>query len=194
MGASQWWLGCYVSDSEYDEILPEFKKAEAKAVLSNEAIAGIELWKQNQENPEWLDNRSSNDFLCAFDLPGFREFGESELFLSKVTEENTHRFIIVNVFTPVSILWYALGYKNSKRLPGKMGNFIVRSTEVENTLKLINEIFDSLDQEELVSKAMKYAGSRTDKERVKEIITMLPDGLEKALEKKTGIIFLARHY
>jgi hypothetical protein len=198
MGVSHYWFNCLLSNSEYDQILPFYKKAESEAILSAEAERRINFWKKNQDNIDWFspDGAQWNDFLCVFDLPGFKELASclitSEVpFTGILREETVPRFIILNRNTPVSVLWYAMGCEAADKLPGKMGNLLVHSSEVKSTLKKIKDIFNNLNTNELLRKAQSYLVSDVDEEKMLEIITMLPDGLEKALRSKTGIVFLA---
>ncbi|MDQ3109859.1 MAG: hypothetical protein M3R17_08180 [Bacteroidota bacterium] len=198
MGVSHYWFSCFVSDSEYQEILPSFERAESNAILSKKSEMGIEFWKRNQANVDWYgpDGKVWNDFLCAFDLAGYKELTTSicksgEMFGNFLNEQNVHRFIIINNYTPVSILWYALGFESSNRLPGKMGNLLVHSTEVNKLLKEVDEIFSKRKQEDLISKAKSYVEQAADEKLILEVITMMQKGLEKAVEKGKGIFFLA---
>jgi len=199
MGVESMWFSCFINDNEYERIVPHFWEANKRAFLSKEQEAAIEFWREQPLEIDWMNydiGSRVNEFLCAFNLPGFDQLAESfcfndGAFCDIMSEESTFRFIMTNRNTPVSLLWHALRYERAIQLPGKMGNLFVHREEVGLTLEKVQLVFADLNMAELKEKAKLFSGQEVDDDIIHDIMTMLPEGLTKALEMKKGIIFLA---
>lgn len=198
MGVSQYWLSIFISKNEHDLLLPEFQRAKTEIRLSENELAGHELWKsgkpvkwQMHEGPLW------NDFSCSFNLQSFEALsGElcstNSRFNLQIEEGNAHRFIIVRRITPVSALWYALGIELAQQIPGIMGNLLVAPNDVAMNAEKVNSVFRKIRFEDLTSRVAGYLDTEATPTKVHEIATMLTDGLMQAVKRKSGILFLSR--
>jgi hypothetical protein len=110
--------------------------------LSEQAQRAIAAWRTHPSDfeqeafitrPEVADQ--ANAFIWAFNLAGFvkltrRIFIEEGPLAAILVEENFFRMAITARHTPVSIAWQALGYERAWLLPGRMGNMLLRPSEV----------------------------------------------------------------
>lgn len=199
MSVSNYWFSRCITEAEFNSISPKFARAGKHAAFSRESYDALEFWKNNPDNVNWLlpDGRIWDTFSRAFNHEGYHNLGASilqneDVFDGFLNESTVHKFIVTSRITPVSVLWYALGPEGTKKLPGRMGNGCFHPYEVKSMLEKVKKEFARTGAELKLSRAMKYAGSEVPEGTVAEILNMLPDGLEKALERKQGIMFLAR--
>lgn len=195
MSVSNYWFSRCITEAEFNSVSPEFAQAGRHVAISRETYDVLEFWKNNPDNVNWLlpDGEIWNRFSDAFNLKGYHDLGATilrneDMFDGFIDESTVHKFIITSRVTPVSVLWYALGPERTKKLPGRMGNGCFHPYEVKSMLEKVQKEFACAGAEYMHFRAMKYVGKEVPEETVAEILSMLPHGLEQALEKKQGIM------
>lgn len=203
MSFDHWWFGVLLDPGDHARIAPGFAVALEEAALSEEATQALDAWRarpadftrgrQNDRNTAVV-----NAFIWAFNLPGFEEFAE-EVFTDDVLrgdlldEQKLFRFAMIPRNTPVSIVWHALGHDRAQKLPGRMGNLLLRADEVAAALALVRDAYRGTSPRALIDAARAYCGADVLDERVlREVVTFLPDGLARAEAEGSGFLSLAR--
>ncbi|HXK19318.1 MAG TPA: hypothetical protein VNG33_16005 [Polyangiaceae bacterium] len=206
MSFDHWWFGLHIDEAEYERFRPGFAAAAAKALLSPEANLALESWRSRPidfEEPDVEQLPMSpekgdliNHFIWAFNLPGFEDFaaefitGELSDFL---TEERVFRFVSAKRNTPVSVLWHALGDARASLLPGLMGNLLLHPRDISEAHDRVTRAYAGTSAAGLFEQAMRYCASNvTADDTLTELISFLPDGLQRARDLGKGFLSLAR--
>jgi hypothetical protein len=203
MSFAHWWIAISIDDDDYKVIEPHFATASEKALLSNEQRQAIEAWRRSpscfdQDNATSDAEASLADaFIGAFNLPGFDELAEQFLagdgrFVALLNEQRALKMAIAARHTPVSILWRALGYDSAIRLPGRMGNMILRPDQIVAVEQEMRSAFSETNPEALLPTVKRYCDHSVDDESLREILNFLPDSLARARAFGRGLLTLAR--
>jgi hypothetical protein len=203
MSVSHWWVSFLIDETEYAGFLPPFKTA-LTAPVPEEGPRGIDLWRADPASFESLaflrgvKNEHVNDFLWAFNLPGFGEFSK-ELFFrggpfsSYLREERLFRFVSIARNPPVAVLWHALGYERARLLPGTMGNLLLAPGDVADAASAVSRAYDGTSAEELLVRGVRFCEADIHSpEQVKNAITHLPELLARASDERKGVLTFAR--
>ena len=202
MSVRHWWISFLIDEAEYARFLTPFETARACPV-PEEGTRGIDLWRADPESFESLaflrgvKNEHVNDFLWAFNLPGFREFSKNFLlqsgpFGSYVREERVFRFVSLARNPPVAVLWHALGYERARALPGTRGNLLVAPGELEDAKTAVSRAYEDSSAEELVTRGVRFCEADIySPDQVREAITHLPELLARASGEGKGVLAFA---
>jgi hypothetical protein len=198
-----WWVGLFIDASEYTLLKPYFNEAAKKAVLSADSQRAIEAWRHHPADFEQEAAISeaaaaeAHAFIWAFNLPGFDALAEEFLtqngkFTEFVSEERSSRIIMASRHTPVSILWYALGYERACLLPGQVGNMLLHPNDVTAANEKIRLAFAGTSPQDLIDRAKRYCSWSVSEDTVKDILSFLPNGFSHAQKLRLGFLALAR--
>jgi hypothetical protein len=201
MSVHHWWVGILLDEAEYARVQARFQEAAQQAVADAAAQSVLATWKSRPsdfdhggvEEPV-AGGEQVNSFISAFNLPAFREFGlrfvkPQGQFWDFVAEDRFFRFVSVRKCTPVSVVWQVLGPERALRLPGDMGNLLLRPAEVPATLENVENAYGGTTSRGLFERAMRYCGASGMIEKsLEEAITFLPDGLLQARDAGKGFL------
>jgi hypothetical protein len=198
-----WWIGFFVDEGACEHFKPNFAAAAEKAVLSAESQQALAAWRNRPSDFEQDAALSgevaaqTNAFIWAFNLPGFDDLAAALLtrgddFAELCTEQNLFRMVIAARHTPVSILWHALGGECPSHLPGRMGNLLLHPREVEAAFERTLCAYAGTSPQNLIEAARRYCGWSVSDDTLRDVVSFLPDGLSRAMERQTGFLALAR--
>ena len=137
---------------------PSLRSCSSGTRAGRRGLTAIETWRAN---PTSFESRASlrdgrnerlNDFLSAFNLPGFRNLSKrlglrDGDFSSYLTKERVFRFVSLARNPPVAVLWHALGYDRARTLPGTMGNLLVAPHDVSDASSEVSRAYDGISAE-----------------------------------------------
>jgi hypothetical protein len=203
MSFAHWWIAISIDEDDYKLIEPYFAAASEKAALSEESRQAIEAWRRDPSHIEQDSSNSetaallANPFIGAFNLPGFDALAEQFLmangrFVQFCDEARVLKMAITARYTPVSILWSALGYDRAIRLPGRMGNMILRPDQIVRAQEKTHEAYSVAKPDALLQAAKRYCDQSIDDDSLREIIDFLPAALACAKALRRGLLTLAR--
>jgi hypothetical protein len=202
MSFDHWWISVFVDAAEYEAFEPAFAAAQ-KAAASSEATRILNAWRDRSFDSE-LDVATNEQiakridaFIQAFNLPGFAELArdictQDGRFASFDLERHGFRMVIAARYTPVSVLWYALGYERAGLLPGQLGNLLLHPRETDSALRNTERAFAGTSSDGLLESGRRYCGHSVSDESLREILDFLPTALAQANERKQGLLALAR--
>jgi hypothetical protein len=196
-----YWFSCLLDDAAHARFAPRFLEAKQRARLSAESQRALDSWERA---PSQFDDGHSlgaeasrliQPVIQAFTLPGFDDLGKA--FVSGdlsdyLSEETSFRFIILRRGAPVWVLWRALGFKRARALPGRFGNLLLAAHEVEPALAQVRQAYEGTSIDALVRVSLPMVADSHAESDVREILTMLPEGLERAHELGQGFLAVAR--
>lgn len=196
MAVSYWWFACLVSDDDHRRIAPAFAEAQKKAVLSKSSMLAIDAWRRvptQLDVDQAIDGDLYNAVSGAFTLSGFEDFAaqfctRAGRFSEFLSADTCVRSAALRRCTPFAAMLRALGDR-AMSLPGTFGNLLVRADEVTTALARTNRAFEGLSIDHLVKEAMALVSHSNEESGVREVVTLLPEGLARAHE--LGVGFLA---
>lgn len=204
MSFSHWWIGFVVDDDSHRRLEPAFAAAAAAASLAPRAERALARWRADpttfDEDATRFDAERAAEadaFVWAFNLPGFDALAADLLTiegrLAGLLEEDAFfRMAAAPRFTPVSVVWRALGRERAERLPGRMGNLLVAADAVARAERATRLACDGLAAAQLLAEARRYCGGSVGDDALSEALTFLPEGLARAREAGRGFLALAR--
>jgi hypothetical protein len=196
-----YWFSCLLDDEAYERFEPRFIEAMQRARLSAESQRALDTWETDPSQFDAGDalsaeaSRLINPVIQAFNLPGFDDLGKSIVsgdLSDYMSEETSFRFIILKRGAPVWVLWRALGFDRARALPGLFGNLLLAAHEVEPALAQVRRAYDGTSIDALVRVSLPMVAASNTESDVREILTMLPEGLERAQELGQGFLAVAR--
>ena len=201
MSFDYYWFSCLLDDAAHERFEPRFLEAKQRARLSTESQRALDSWESDLSQFDGGHSLSAeasrliHPVMQAFNLPGFDDLGKA--FVSGdlsdyMSEETSFRFIILKRGAPASVLWRALGFDRARVLPGLFGNLLLAAHEVEPALAQVRRAYAGTSIDELVRLSLPMVADSNTESDVREILTMLPEGLERAHELGQGFLAVAR--
>ena len=196
MSVRFWWFGFFITDEDHARLLPAFEAARLGAAAWRvEHSPVIEDWRAHPKSFEITARKDVNPFQTALNYPGFDDLMKAFLiaggeFTYLLMEETTLRASLSRS-PPVAMLWHALGYERAAALPGDTGNLLVAPSEVLRTAAVVSDAYRGLDLSAAVDNGARYCIDSNSDDDISEVITFLPDGLQRARELGRGFIALA---
>ncbi len=204
MSFDYWWMTALISHQEYMRFAPMFEEANHRVKQTRAGIDAVKKWQYDpglilgasEECLERQTQKFRNDFTTAFCIDAFEELWDSIVGdIYKPSNENVVKFIIYPNVPPVSILFVCLGPERAVHLPGQMGNYILSPEESYKMHGNLCQIYDKLDFDVAKKQVKNYlsygACSFYEEDKVKEIIYVIPEALDAAKRKATGVLSIA---
>ncbi|BDM83897.1 hypothetical protein [Acaryochloris marina] len=199
MGVDVFWWFCKVEDSEFSIVQSEFDQAMC-GVPDLPEVPTFEPRPKNPPIPVTKDyaasvlggmlmggDLSSSFYHEPFDQIGYRILkGEFPL-----TSESIVDVVIQSRVAPPAILLMGIGRERFAQLPGCLGNMLVHSSEIEQTLEsvsnLLNVEWDTyFERAKLV---LDYAGFDDHATKdVSAVLHAIPKALEKVRDEKASLL------
>lgn len=112
--------------------------------------------------------------------------------ISEPMSEAQLGFVITNRVGATEILWGGLGWERGSRLPGYFGNMFVLPEDMASVLANIEEIFEEVDDAELIEGALAI-GSRgnANEDVAKNIKSLFLSALHTVLKEGNGFLALS---
>jgi hypothetical protein len=203
MGYDSMWMLRVLTPVQMDLVRPRFQEATRGFVLSPEAQAALALWHRD---PNAFGARHPSN-----PLPGHSElFGDFELIFTPQSlddlacdlwhtdneigfdyDEATCVVVVLNRMAPAALFYYAIGPDRADGLPGYYGNLLVEAADVPRVYAQVKEALDAGDAERKVwwNRAKLWMPGNNDAdEAIPKVLSALPDGLERALAARQGLV------
>jgi hypothetical protein len=205
MSVSHWWFGLLLDDAEHDRVRRPFEEAATGSPTTPAEQQVFATWirdpaRFDDQDPDDPFSSASGDelnaFIAAFDLPGFRELAlrliQPEGDLHDLFDEGRiFRFTMLARNTPASVVWQALGPDRALQLPGRLGNLLLRPSQIAAVHDEVVELHRGTTPAGLFARARRYCESSVGNvEDLKGVVTFLPDGLRKARDEGKGFLSL----
>jgi hypothetical protein len=201
LGVDYWWFGFLIAEDDHAKLLAPFEAACREAQRSRALhVPAIDAWRANPETFEdgvRTDNHAVNAFQAAFLSPGFEALMRSLVMkggalTDLALEEVVFRFTRISRSPPVSVLWHALGFDRARALPGHMGNLLVHPRDAARISNEIDAVYRGLDLEAAVERGYRFcSGSESSTDPIRDVVTLLPDGLRRAAETAKGFFAIS---
>ncbi|SRR5579883_1189128 len=184
------WHFFRVAPDEVTQVQEAFDRAVRQSRIAEQTQAFFES-QQGQ----------SNDFDSFYESYGnifdlFYPEAFTELFDDVVTDklqlaERSLEFVMTNRFGASAMLFYALGWELSHRLPGYFGNLFVSPNDVANVLAEVEQVFNAINAAEFVERA-EEAGSlgNCNGDVAGNLASLLPASLRTVLAEGDGLLAL----
>jgi hypothetical protein len=193
MSISQWWMHTLVPDDAFETVRSAFEQAREHEVLPalpalNELEAAV-AQNAHARSPEGL--ALIVRYHASFNLQAYADVGRRLFqgdFGFEVTAESTAGFVTTRNITPVSILYFAVGYEKARPLPGQFGNALIPYGQLDHIKEQFARTF--YDRERCIDRAsMLYSLDHSPcKEDATDIVDAWPNAIRRAKERRAGLL------
>ena len=202
MSYGHWWFLKLMDEDDVAQLGPAFNAAAQQVARSPTQEAAYRDWLEAGECIDLRHDRRRaaeedqrlgnwfNEFVWIFNPEPFRRLGEEVL--STLDEEDNAGFLMMSNCAPVAVLWQALGAARASKLPGVLGNLLIPADGVDAALAQVREAMDGLDHDQAIERGHALCGFRNQRSNVRPVLDLLPQGLERALAARRGLLAIAR--
>jgi hypothetical protein len=203
MGADFRWMMCGLDDAACAQAAASFDFSADPGVLDDEQRAAYALFRETPEvllpatvtainGRARIEAAHARSFASLFALSRYKALPR----LLGLGGDKMLKFLSGET-SPVEVLFFALGARQAERLPGFLGNMLVRLDDLPQTIRQVGDVLGSIDQtcweraRRIISMCTAGVPSRAHDDEIRELFSALPTALELALQQRKHFVATA---